>query len=64
MTPISPSKYAQLLEKYAALSEETEATRQEIVTQYEQLWLEHLDLLKKLSDAHCQTISLGGIPNA
>lgn len=64
MTPISPSKYTDLLDRFQRLSEETEATRQEIVTQYEQLWLEHLDLLKKLSDAHCQTISLGGIPNA
>lgn len=59
MTPISPSKYAQLLEKYAALSEETEATRQEIVTQYEQLWLQHLDLLKLLADAQAENIKRG-----
>ncbi len=64
MTPISPSKYAALLERYAALTTETEEVRSQIVTAYDELWLQHLDLLKKLSDAHCQTISLGGIPNA
>lgn len=59
MQPISPSKYSELLDRFQRLSEETEATRQEIVTQYEQLWLQHLDLLKLLSDAQCEAIKRG-----
>lgn len=59
MTPISPSKYTDLLDRFQRLSEETEATRQEIVTQYEQLWLEHLDLLKLLADAQADNIRRG-----
>lgn len=64
MTPISPSKYAALLEKYAALTAEAEETRSQIITAYDELWLQHLDLLKLLADAQAKNISLGGLHHA
>ena len=59
MTPISPSKYAALLEKYAALTAETENVRSQIITAYDELWLQHLDLLKLLADAQAENIKRG-----
>lgn len=59
MTPISPPRYAELLEKYATLTAETENVRSQIITAYDELWLEHLNLLKLLADAQAENIRRG-----
>lgn len=50
MTPISPPKYTELLDKFQQLSEETEITRQQITTAYSDLWSEHYHLLCELAE--------------
>lgn len=50
MTPISPTKYTELLDKFQQLSEETEITRQQITTAYSDLWSEHYRLLCELAE--------------
>ena len=64
MNPITPTKYARLLERYAELSAETEIVRDQIQTAYDELWLEHLDVLKTLADAQMELIRKGGASHA